>query len=510
MGIPVYFKTLVSDHKNSILVKGKTDYINFLFLDLNCLIHPCCRGLTNEDEMIDKILSEITRLLDHTEVTDLLYIAIDGIAPKGKMKQQRQRRFRSALERKYSPDNLWQTNAISPGTYFMDKLNKALREYIETLSMKIILSDSDERGEGEHKILRYIKKNDLKGRICIYGLDADLIMLSLVSRKENIYLLRERTEYNIEDTEEEFIYLKICPLKNHIINSLNIDDHVDRDIIIDDYIFMCFLLGNDFMNHCPSLSLRYGGHDLLLSVYSKMQSRYQGYFRLIDHKLDNKIHLSFFKEFLSELVAKEKTIIMKNQSIRERQYKKIYNEYNEDFHNFKKYIKDSKEHIVESHQDESKGSSEYISLEDIYRFQSDSLSRNKDVKKMIENLPILYSQGEKKIIKELKYDDELCKDYLDSLVWTTKYYFDECIDWRYSTKFNEGPLLNHFSKHLDNINKLSFEKNDKEFTNIEQLSYIFPQSSHHLHKYDIKTKEYKMIVHLSFSRYLWECNIDFK
>jgi len=241
-----------------------------------------------------------------------------------------------------------------------------------------------------------------------------------------------------------------------------------------------------------------------------MQSRYQGYFRLIDHKLDNKIHLSFFKEFLSELVAKEKTIIMKNQSIRERQYKKIYNEYNEDFHNFKKYIKDSKEHIVESYQDESKGSSEYISLEDIYRFQSDSLSRNKDVKKMIENLPILYSQGEKKIIKELKYNDELCKDYLDSLVWTTKYYFDECIDWQWSTRFNEGPLLSHFSKHLDNINKLSFEKNDKEFTNIEQLSYIFPQSSHHLHKYDIKTKEYKMIVHLSFSRYLWECNIDFK
>ena len=209
MGIPVYFKTLVSKYQDTILHKGNFNDIQSIFFDLNCLIHPCCRGLTDETEMIHKILSEIQRIIDYVNPSELVYIAIDGIAPAGKMKQQRMRRFKKAVENKYSNEKPWNTNAISPGTLFMKRLNHELKEFIQKISRKIILSDSDERGEGEHKILHYIKDHQLSGNISIYGLDADLIMLSLVSQQNNIYLLRERTEYNIEDTEEEFIYLKI-------------------------------------------------------------------------------------------------------------------------------------------------------------------------------------------------------------------------------------------------------------------------------------------------------------
>ena len=55
MGIPVYFKTLISDYGDTILHKDTYDDINHLFFDLNCLIHPCARGLSNETEIIDKI-----------------------------------------------------------------------------------------------------------------------------------------------------------------------------------------------------------------------------------------------------------------------------------------------------------------------------------------------------------------------------------------------------------------------------------------------------------------------
>ena len=49
--------------------------------------------------------------------------------------------------------------------------------------------------------------------ICVvYGLDADLIMLSMI-RKQNILLLRERTEYNIEGLNCNYIYLHIKLLK---------------------------------------------------------------------------------------------------------------------------------------------------------------------------------------------------------------------------------------------------------------------------------------------------------
>ena len=490
MGIPVYFKTLVSQNRDAILQKGHlNDVINFLFLDLNCLIHPCCRGETEEDVMIQKILSEINRLIEHTSVTDLLYIAVDGPAPKGKMKQQRERRHKGDLERNYS-ESTWNTNAITPGTIFMKKLNIILNKFVNELTLTAILSDSEERGEGEHKILNYIKHNELSGRICIYGLDADLIMLSLVSQKDNIFLLRERTEYNIEDTEEEFIYLKIDALKNTIIKSLELDRIVNRNIIIDDYIFICFLLGNDFINHIPSLSLRYRGLDILVGIYSKLQKRYQGYYQLIDKKNNSIIHLSFFKEFIRELANKEPDNINRILSARERQCRKVYNEHSIDFNDFKQFA-----------------GSEQISLKLIAQFKYDV---GRDVTKMIDNLPLLYSKKEPEILNSLKYDEELCHDYFDSLVWTTHYYFNTCINWTWETKYNVGPLLTHFDKFLVNGRIKEVVEDDNEYSNEKQLSYIFPSSSHHLHEYDIKgAQEYEMIPHFAFNRYLWECHLEF-
>ena len=494
MGIPVYFKTLVSEYHNIILHKSKLKDINYLFLDLNCLIHPCCRGLTDENEMIEKILSEIQRLIDYTEVSKLVYIAIDGIAPKGKMKQQRMRRYKNALERKYSDEKRWNTNAISPGTFFMRKLNNKLKNFIKENNKNIILSDSDERGEGEHKILQYIKKNKLSDKISIYGLDADLIMLSLVSRVNNIYLLRERTEYNIENTDEEFIYLNIDELKRVLLESLNLKRIIDKNQIIDDYIFICFLLGNDFMNHIPSLNLRYNGHNILLEVYSLLQERYQGYFSLIDNKLENYINLLFFKEFINELTNREQKNISSIISIRQRQNKKLFNEYNEIFQDFKKYI-----------QKENKD----ISLENIYEYQYHNNFDKEMIIKFIDNLPLLYSSDDKNIYNDLLYNEAECIDHLNSLIWTTHYYFGECIHWKWSTEYNRGPLLKNYNQFLTNIKKITFQRNNQEFTNKEQLSYIFPNDSHKLHEYNIKTKEYKLIPDLKMNRYLWECHLEF-
>ncbi len=500
MGIPVYFKTLISDYGDTILHKDIYDDINHLFFDLNCLIHPCARGLNDESEIIDKILFEIDKLIQYTGVKYTIYIAIDGVAPKMKMKQQRMRRHKSALERKYNTESSWNTNAISPGTKFMKTLNIRLIKHFGK-HKNIILDDSDNRGEGEHKILHYILNNDLEGKICIYGLDADLIQLSLVSQKNNIVLLRETTDYNIENTDSEYIYLKIDSLKKHLLESFHLRRIVKESIIIDDYIFMCFLLGNDFMNHISSLNLRYGGHDVIVDTYSKLQDRYGGYFRLIDRGLPNIIHMTFFKEFISELSSLESDMITKTIMIRKRQRGKISNQYYNDYQCFKKFI-------LEHDENENSIDSGCLSLEDIYRFQCNTTSDKDSVKKMIENLPILESEKEFKRYKLLEYDSEECKDYLDTLVHTTHYYFNKCINWRYSSSKSKGPLLTHLSKFIQNY-KIDIERNNKEYSNKEQLSYIFPRDSHHLHEYDIIGKEYKMIVDLKFNRYMWECHLEF-
>ena len=65
------------------------------------------------------------------------------------------------------------------------------------------------------------------------------------------------------------------------------------------------------------------------------------------------------------------------------------------------------------------------------------------------------------------------------------------------------------SDEKKDVTKIKFKKNNQGFSNEEQLSYIFPNDSHKLHEYNIKSKEYIMIPHLSFNRYLWECHLDF-
>jgi 5'-3' exonuclease len=120
-------------------------------------------------------------------------IAFDGVAPVAKLEQQRSRRYKSSYQnqltkqifKKTDPDP-WNTSAITPGTKFMSDLSEYVQLYFNDPSRyhlsTIINSTSDICGEGEHKIFEYIRKNALihkEETTIIYGLDADLIILSI-------------------------------------------------------------------------------------------------------------------------------------------------------------------------------------------------------------------------------------------------------------------------------------------------------------------------------------------
>ncbi len=507
MGIPVYFKTLISQYQDDILVKHSVD-IDVLCLDLNCLIHPCCRSVmssddpTNEDKMIETILASIRSIIAYTNLSDTLYIAIDGVAPKAKMKQQRQRRHKSIYEKK-----TWDTNAISPGTYFMEKLHTSLREWMNSQeNYHIILSDSNEPGEGEHKILHYLRHTDTSDkRVSIYGLDADLIMLGLVSGVSKLYLLRERTEYNIENCDNEYIYLHIETLKNYILQDIGINSKIHESVILHDYIFLCFLVGNDFINHSVTLSLRYNGLDHILKIYKMLQSRYQGYFQLIDLEIDHMIHLTFFKEFLRELSQQESYILDKRRTIREKQSKKMYSQYHAEFENWKAYHTlqiqgDSQTHSTPSH---------HISLAHIHSYLDDHPEdQSKD---MMNVLPMFYVKEEQQVLKNSYYEGDItsvCQDYLDSLVWTTHYYFKECVNWSWCTRYHRAPFIKDLSRYLDTLSKLEITTDSHPMTIYEQLFFIFPPESHMLHPYDITNiPTHEIYTQTLFGRYLWECVI---
>ena len=182
MGVPGFFAWLLKqDKQNKILKRNLKSRPHTLFFDANCLFHPQCFKILKsfpfessvdklETMMMERIINYIKFIIDYVNPQDLVYIAVDGVAPLAKINQQRKRRYKSVEEntiknniyKKYDiPNNTnWSNIVITPGTDFMKKLDKVIKQYInDNKNIKIIYSSYEERGEGEHKILQYLKNN---------------------------------------------------------------------------------------------------------------------------------------------------------------------------------------------------------------------------------------------------------------------------------------------------------------------------------------------------------------
>ena len=468
MGIPVFFKTLITDYTHVIKpISSKS--IHNLFFDLNCLIHPCCAKIEDGDEtkMIQSILEHIHKLIQLTGAK-FVYIAIDGPAPKAKMIQQRSRRHKSVLEGK-----AWDTNAITPGTNFMNTLNEVLHK--EFNQPNIIISDSDIPGEGEHKILQYIKqKKDIfqKQSNCIYGLDADLIILSLLSGLNDISLLRERTSFNIEQMDCEYLYLDIKQLKKELLNEFP-NRQIPKQTIIHDYCFMCFLLGNDFIKHSPSLILRYDGLYHVINAYKHCYQENPKFY-LINPKTKCLIHWSNFKTFINHLSLTEDDRMKEIKDIRikqHRKYKRIY----DDIQRNKDVVKPS------SYKHD-------FSAEDIMRhkpviFMNDEFKIFEKKEHWIQRyntFTIMESHDPCPLHILNEKVSDVCKEYILSLIWTSHYYFQTCIsqEWYYPKEF--APTLQNLNTYLQTNKRIHVKPHTQTYSTKEQLEFIFPKQSYGL------------------------------
>ena len=298
MGIPSYFSYIVKNHANIIKkLSSNTIRVNNLYLDCNSIIYDAVHNIdftslkeSEADTIIRAVCCKIDEYISQLKPDNCVFIAFDGVAPVAKLEQQRSRRYKSLYQNgilrsiyKNIQTDPWNTTAITPGTLFMKKLNdKIYSNYKnpEKYTVKnIILSGSDHPGEGEHKLFQHIRDFPYEHRsqnTVIYGLDADLIMLSInhLPISNNIYLFRETPHFiksiNSELEPNESYVMDIPELARIITLDMNNGEELTTEQQknrIYDYIFLCFFLGNDFMPHFPSVNIRTGGVEKMLNAY---------------------------------------------------------------------------------------------------------------------------------------------------------------------------------------------------------------------------------------------------
>ncbi|EEQ99185.1 5'-_3' exoribonuclease, putative [Perkinsus marinus ATCC 50983] len=311
MGVPRFYRWLSERYPliNEVIEPEQIPEFDCLYLDMNGIIHHCSHGDTPdvakpEDEVWMDIFKYISDLFTHIKPKKLLYMAVDGVAPRAKMNQQRSRRFRTALDaveateravkngdHPKSIDTFFDSNSITPGTAFMERLTVQLRFFAQKMisenplwqGVEVVVSGPNVPGEGEHKIMDYIRATksqpdyDPNTRHCVYGLDADLIMLSLATHEPYVALLREEVIFGPEKTDARALVrpdrlqlLHIYVLREYLALEFGEED-LER--VIDDFVLFCMLVGNDFLPHLPYTGVGDGGLERLFSAYKEYREK---------------------------------------------------------------------------------------------------------------------------------------------------------------------------------------------------------------------------------------------
>lgn len=515
MGVPGFFAWILKNFKNEILLKKLQQRPKYLYIDANCLFHPECFKILDyfpnennldelEKKMFDRILNYLNYLENIVNPTDMMYVAVDGTAPLAKIGQQRKRRFKSMhdtkirneikIKHKKQINDCWNNTVITPGTEFMEKLHNRIIKHYEFRKKKskiqYVYSSYHTPGEGEHKILQHIKNNCLDDdNIVVYGLDADLIFLALASGKKSIFLLREATHFGLKDTNEnnnelfdpisdvaqELVFVSISETKkaynreiwntvskrNNLV--LKFDESTDFS---NDLICLCFLLGNDFLPHFPSIDIHRGGLDTIVDCYIYCISR------------SCQLLLSFDNNIVNINTVLLLMIIEELGNLEEKHFQYELPKHIESFKRRRCYAND--EFAREIWEMENlKG----ISVYDPVRLGSGSIEEWK-----FRYYCHYFHTSE----HQEEFIDHICETYLEGIMWVTNYYFHKCNDWQYQYPYNNAPFISDVGLYMKktklDINKIIFHEK-KPIKTMAQLVSVLPPSCS-----ELLPKKYRQLV----------------
>jgi len=512
MGVPGFFAWILTEFKKWIILQYIEQQPKYLYIDANCLFHPECfrvldsaHDVTNLEKLEKMMFKRIINYLDYLESvvnpSHMMYIAVDGVAPLAKIGQQRKRRFKSVIDNKLRNEiklkhnvkfnNMWSNTTISPGTEFMEKLHLKLKNHYsqkqKNSKIKYVYSSYHTPGEGEHKLLQHIKNNTLEtDTIVTYGLDADLLFLSLASNRPNTYLLREESHISgqtskealydiVEDVAQDLIFVSISGLKesyNRKIRSLLKNSYEHKGMIdkskqfedsdnncvnnsIDysvDLIFMCFLLGNDFLPHFPSIDINKGGLNQIINAYIDCSTDINSLL-VFRSESDITINNVFLLRMINLLSENESNFLKHTlpKALEKSQMKRCFvsGAYAKDIWNLENM------RIFKVEDNVGLGCGEPDEWK--YRYYEHYFYITEHQETMIENLVKLYLEG---------------------VMWVAKYYFDKCPDWQWQYPYNNAPFISDVARYghlINNINNIKFTKKQNIPIITQLLSVLPPQ-----------------------------------
>ena len=496
MGVPRLFKIILDKFPEShAKVEGQP--IDYLFIDFNSIIYEAYEKIkaqalvdkkdlsksskaTIERKIISKVL-EITEemITKYVNPLKMVYIALDGPPPRGKMTQQRDRRYKRLYEnfiqdrvyQKYDLEPIpepWSTSYITPGTTFMLLMSQALNQAILRgrfpRNIEYVLSDASVPGEGEHKFLKFIDQLP-PSSICIYSNDGDVIMLINRFTQHKSYILTKPkdtsriVQKNYQN--EKYMYLVVDGLTPGLVKNFSkLDfDKIDVHALKRDYIFFTMLGGNDFVQHLYFLRMKEEhSFKVLKGVYQLLQPKY-GY--LVDENLN--INQKFLEEYLIKLAQQErKWLIEKQKRFEDPEISKSSMAKYKDMMPWEKEweIFQHTYYYKESHPLYEKYREEFNKID--YKQQPNWKWKTQYYQ---EFFGIDYKN--KKIL------NQICFDYLKSWYFALHYYLDEVPSWRWFYPYHASPLPSDILttiKRIKDINKVFKFQKGKPYQPLEQLA----------------------------------------
>jgi 5'-3' exoribonuclease 1 len=583
MGIPSYFVHVVRTYPNIVkLISELHKGVHNLYMDCNGIIYDAVRVHTMSDfkasgaftkqdmyerAILNHVCDKITEYVAQVKPTNRVFLTFDGVAPVAKLNQQRERRYKtwftSEMEREFEKptassgasagagavatvpvmrnEDSWTTACITPGTAFMSKLHERMSEYVDTQKRNkcdasasapaalqsrlpdFMLSSSSEPGEGEHKIFEFIRENPDSHRdqtTMVYGLDADLIMLTLnhLHISNGIYLYRETPEFiqsvdaRLKPNEQYYMdipYMAECIARYmttatitgtstsggaDAAKSVEIPPTVKKHLVYD-YIFMFFMMGNDFMPHFPSMNIRTTGPDTVMNAYkitfqntlsasNVSNSTNRSFIRKARGGLGDTDTLAIdwasVRDFVQCLSEVEHQNLIAEHTLRDKRARATSSGFRYEPVTTTTGPNNALLHTIGNYGSQCelllakcKNATDMLHIPSKERGIEHYIA---PVKSGWEQRYYLALFGEKITDRRCQ---EYCINYLEGLEWTFQYYTRGCVDWRWRYKYAYPPLLADLVRFIPTDTTaaptvLLAHKPKDPIQPVDQLRYVLP------------------------------------